>query len=72
MSHFARLSALEQGDTVVFTDMDGIVTVYRVVGQDVLAPTAVEEMIAGDFDLTLFTCTYGGQSRVTVYCDRAE
>ena len=25
----------------------------------------------GDFDLTLFTCTYGGESRVTIYCDKA-
>ena len=27
-------------------------------------------MTSGTFDLTLFTCTYGGQNRVTVYCDR--
>ena len=67
--HFGRLSKLKVGDNVVFTDMDGVVTVYEVVGQDILAPTAVEEMTAGDFDLTLFTCTYGGKSRVTVYCD---
>lgn len=70
--HFGRLSKLAVGDSVYFTDMDGILTVYEVVGRDVLAPTAVEEMTSGDFDLTLFTCTYGGQSRVTVYCDRAE
>ena len=35
-----------------------------------LRPTAVEEMTSGTFDLTLFTCTYGGRSRITVYCDR--
>ena len=70
--HFGRLRELSEGDEVVFTDMDGIVNRYRVVGVDVLAPTAVAEMTAGDFDLTLFTCTFGGQSRVTVYCDRAR
>lgn len=70
--HFGQLSKLSESDTVIFTDMDGITTVYEVVGQDILAPTAVEEMTSGDFDLTLFTCTYGGQSRVTVYCDRAR
>lgn len=69
-SHFGGLSELSEGDNVFFTDMDGIVTMYEVVGQDVLGPYAVEEMTAGDFDLTLFTCTYGGQSRVTVYCNR--
>lgn len=69
--HFGKLSELSEGDSVVFTDAEGNATYYEVVGRDVLAPTAVEEMTAGDFDLTLFTCTYGGKSRVTVYCDRA-
>lgn len=68
--HFGRLSELTQEDTVIFTDMDGNVTEYRVVVLDILSPDAIEEMTAGDFDLTLFTCTYGGQSRVTVYCNK--
>lgn len=68
-SHFGPISRLKEGDSVIFTDMDGIVTEYEVVTQDVLDPYAVEEMTTGDFDLTLFTCTYGGRSRVTVYCD---
>lgn len=69
-SHFGRISELSAGDRVIFTDMDGVSTVYIVVGRDVLDPGAVEEMTAGHYDLTLFTCTYGGASRVTVYCDR--
>lgn len=69
--HFGGLAQLAEGDSVIFTDMDGITTVYEVVARDILMPTAVEEMTAGDYDLTLFTCTYGGKSRVTVYCDRA-
>ena len=69
-SHFGYISQLKIGDAVIFTDMDGNVTEYKVVGTDVLAPTEVETIIAGDFDLTLFTCTYGGKSRVTVYCDK--
>lgn len=71
-SHFGGLSKLSEGDGVIFTDMDGITTAYEVVAQDVLHPYAVEEMTSGDFDLTLFTCTYGGKSRVTVYCDRVS
>lgn len=70
--HFGRLSELTEGDSVTFTDMDGEVYSYEVTALDILAPTAVEEMTAGDYDLTLFTCTYGGKSRVTVYCDFAE
>ena len=71
-AHFGNISQLQPGDSVIFTDMDGIVTRYEVVAQDILDPKAVEEMTAGDFDLTLFTCTYGGKSRVTVYCDRVS
>lgn len=71
-SHFGRLSKLQIGDSVLFVDMDGKTITYEVVGKDILAPTAVEEMTSGEFDLTLFTCTYGGANRVTVYCDRIE
>lgn len=70
--HFGGIAELEAGDRVVFTDMDGAVTRYRVAAKDILAPNAVDEMTAGNHDLTLFTCTYGGKSRVTVYCDREE
>ena len=70
--HFGPISKLEVGDPVLFVDMDGNTITYQVVGKDILAPTAVEEMTSGEFDLTLFTCTYGGASRVTVYCDRTD
>lgn len=69
VSHFGNLSKLEPDDIITFTDMDGKITRYKVVGMGVLAPTAVEEMTSGNFDLTLFTCTYSGQNRVTIYCD---
>ena len=70
--HFGKISKLSIGDEVIFTDMNGVVTHYSVVETDTLSPYAVEEMTAGDYDLTLFTCTYGGKSRITVRCDRAE
>lgn len=70
--HFGQLSNLHIGDTVIFTDMDGNMVNYLVVAMDVLYPTDVEDMTSGDYDLTLFTCTYGGRSRVTVRCDRVE
>ena len=70
--HFGRIRDLKPGDTVTFTDMEGQTTSYEVVVLDILHPTAVEDMTAGEYDLTLFTCTYGGKSRVTVRCDRTE
>lgn len=69
-NHFGRLSQLNIGDRISFTSMDGVTTNYTVVAKDILDPTAVEEITEGTYDLTLFTCTYGGASRVTVYCDK--
>lgn len=70
--HFGPIRRLKTGDPVTFTDMDGNVYRYEVVGRDILPPTAVEEMTAGEYPLTLFTCTYGGKTRVTVYCDLVQ
>lgn len=71
-SHFGLISGLEIGDDVYFTAMDGKTTCYAVAGKDVLDPSAVEVITAGEYDLTMFTCTYGGASRVVVYCDFAK
>lgn len=70
--HFGSLQRLSVGDAVIFTDMDGVIHSYEVAAVDVLSPTAIEEMTAGEYDLSLFTCTYGGKSRVTVRCDRVS
>lgn len=69
-SHFGVLTSLSIGDPVYFTDMSGKTITYEVEEIEELAPTAVEDMIAGDYDLTLFTCNYSGQARVTVRCNR--
>lgn len=71
-SHFGRLKSLREGDVVQFTDMDDNVYTYQVVGLETLSPTDVEGMESGDWDLTLFTCTVGGQSRVTVRLERTD
>lgn len=66
--HFGSIKLMTPGETVTFTDVDGNVFVYEVAEVEILNPYAVEEMKSGDWDLTLFTCTYGGQERVTVRC----
>lgn len=67
-SHFGRLSQLQPGDFVLFTDVTGTVYCYEVVMLETLPPTATEEMITSGFDLSLYTCTPGGNNRVTVRC----
>ena len=71
-THFGRLKNLLPGDEVIFTDVEGNEFRYTVVEQETLAGTAMEEMESGEWDLTLFTCTLGGQMRVTVRCDLLE
>lgn len=68
-SHFGHLFNLYPGDLVYFTDVDGNVFTYEIVLQEILEPTAIEEMTSSGFDLSLFTCTYGGRTRFTVRCD---
>jgi sortase A len=69
--HFGGLKLLETGDEVDFTDADGIVYKYTVSSVEKLAGRDVQGMEDGDWDLTLFTCTIGGVSRVTVRCQKA-
>jgi len=70
--HFGLISTLSPGDSISFTDTDGNIFSYEVAEICTLMPTDVEEMLDDSWDLTLFTCTVGGRSRVTVRCLRAE
>ena len=71
-SHFGKLVNLTEGDEITFTDVDGNVFFYEVAARETLMPTAVEEMTSGDWDLTLFTCTFSGSNRTTLRCERVE
>ncbi len=67
---FGQLPKMELGDEVYFRDVTGVVTAYQVVAKDILSADSVEEMVSGEYDMTLFTCTYGGRDRLTIRCDR--
>lgn len=69
IDQFGRLTDLSYGDEISFTDNDGNTFSYQVREIIVLPPTAIEEMISKEWDLTLFTCTHGGAARITL---RAE
>lgn len=68
-SFFSGIKNLNQGDQVLFVDGDGNRFTYQVIGKETLQPRDTQYMTEGDWDLTLFTCTVGGQSRVTVRCE---
>ena len=67
-AHFGSLSSLQIGDRLTFTDMDGNVFSYDVIDMTTISPDAVEQLYEGDWDLTLFTCTFGNTYRVVVRC----
>ena len=71
-SHFGYLHKLQIGDSVRFTDAYGTVHQYQVCELILLDGTAVSDMQSGGWDFTLFTCTKGGEQRVTVRCEKVD
>ena len=69
-SHFGKLRELTAGDRLAVSDMDGNRFSYEVTGAEILAADEVEELAAGEWDLTLFTCTAGGKQRFVLRCKR--
>lgn len=69
-SHFGQISNLSTGSIITFKDMDDNLFTYQVLQTELLAPTEVDTVNSGMWDLTLFTCTTGGQYRIAVRCER--
>lgn len=71
-THFSGIKRLNPGDSVVFTDADGNVFSYEVAEIETVGGYDIEKMEAGDWDLTLFTCTNKGKARAAVRCREIE
>ena len=71
-SHFGHLKDLSAGDTVTFMDMEGVVNTYSVKKIEMLKPNEVDVVQNSGYALVLYTCTKGGKTRVTVFCDRVK
>jgi len=70
--HFSGIKGLTPGGEVRFTDVRGNIFRYEITDAEILAPAEVEDMVTGDWDLTLFTCTTGGQTRFALRCERKQ
>ena len=70
--HFGSLPNVQLGDTITFTDMNGTVYVYEVGAVETLAANAVKEMNESDWEMSLYTCTFSGNERITVRCRLIE
>jgi len=70
-SHFKPLYQAKPGIGVEFTDVNGMCYSYVVDRIDTIKGSETEKLPA-DYELSLFTCTPGGQSRLVVRCRAAE
>ena len=66
-AHFKNLARLTPGDQVEFTAADGTVYRYTVDAVDTIRGTDVDKL-AGDHELTVFTCTLDRIHRTVVRC----
>lgn len=67
---FGNIKLLKKDDTVLFKKLDGQIIQYRVVETESVDGTDVEGMTNTINDLTLFTCNYSKDKRITVRCDK--
>lgn len=82
--HFSPIKGVDIDADVCFITADKVIYHYTVSNRETVQPTSVEQMIRNmnnrdpedgdmeDWDLTLFTCNTGGQTRCAVRCIRAE
>ena len=72
--HFSPLKWVDIGADVYFTAVDGQVYHYMVLERETVKPLDIEVMLDNStgWDLTLFTCNTGGQTRCAVRCARVE
>lgn len=71
-SHFGRINDLPLDTEICFRDVHGTENWYRVTAVDIVNPEDVEEITSDGYDLTLFTCTYGGRNRVVARCEKID
>lgn len=79
-SHFRVIGSLDIGETVYFTGSEGKKIKYLVSNIETVEPTDIDKMIVNTksdgsghlWDMTLFTCNLGGQTRCAVRLERVK
>lgn len=69
-SHFGYIGRLSVDSIIKFTDMERVEKTYIVTSVEILQPTDTELVKDTGDDLILYTCTYGGRTRVVVRCEK--
>lgn len=68
--YFGNLKNAVKDDTVQFLDVNGNLYQYKVTSTEILEKKELDKLTEAESDLTLFTCTYGGQRRIVVRCQK--
>ena len=78
---FSPIKWIDIGADVYLTTAEGMMIHYVVTNRETLEPTDIDMFVTNmhnsetstmDWDLTLFTCNTGGQTRCAVRCSRVE
>lgn len=69
---FKYLYTLKPGAKIEFRDADDKIWNYQVEKVETVAPTEVEKVTSGEYDLTMFTCTYDGRYRTVIRCTAVD
>lgn len=73
--HFGGLKDLTIGAACTFTDMNGYAVEFALEKREIINPDeddATERVADSGYDLVLYTCTKGGQTRVVCFFNRVE
>lgn len=68
--HFGKLKNLVLDDEIYFTDTNGKAHIFYVDLIETINGNQPDKMLAGEWDLTLFTCNFDGTARVTIRCKK--
>ena len=71
-AHFGRLKELSLGESIFLIDSEGNEVKFQVGEIEVLGASQTRQMVDSEWDLTLFTCTWGGKSRLAVRCMKVD
>ena len=69
-AHFSKIKRLSEGEEVLFTRTNKEKITYIVNSIETIGGDDVDGMLNGDWDMTLFTCTFGGKDRVAIRLSR--
>lgn len=71
-AHFGKLYQMEIGDEIVFYDMDDNEFIFKIKDKEEIRGDKLDELLSGEWDLTLFTCTLSGEFRTVIRCDLVD